>query len=85
MSSDRPAFFRATKSVVSRLKFTADERILSMMTSDVVLYNHPVIREAATVGRKDERLGEVVVAFVVIKPGAQLDEEEFFASARTAW
>lgn len=46
---------------------------------DEVLYNHPAIREAATVGRRDDRLGEVVVAFVARKPGAELDEEGFFA------
>ena len=31
---------------------------------DEVLFNHPAIREAATVGKRDDRLGEVVVAFV---------------------
>jgi long-chain acyl-CoA synthetase len=46
---------------------------------DEVLFNHPAIREAATVGRRDERLGEVVVAFVAVKKGAELDEETFFA------
>jgi long-chain acyl-CoA synthetase len=45
---------------------------------DEVLYNHPAIREAATVGRRDARLGEVVVAFVALKPGATLDEQAFF-------
>jgi long-chain acyl-CoA synthetase len=46
---------------------------------DEVLYSHPAIREAATVGVKDGRLGEVVAAFVALKPGATLDEEAFFA------
>ena len=46
---------------------------------DEVLFNHPAIREAATVGKRDDRLGEVVVAFVVVKSGAELDEEAFFA------
>lgn len=46
---------------------------------DEVLFNHPAIHEAATVGRRDERLGEVVVAFVVLKSGAKLDEEELLA------
>jgi long-chain acyl-CoA synthetase len=46
---------------------------------DEVLYNHPAIREVATVGRPDDRLGEVVVAFVARKPGAELDEDGFFA------
>jgi long-chain acyl-CoA synthetase len=46
---------------------------------DEVLYHHPAIREAATVGRKDPRLGEVVAAFVALQKGAKLDEEAFFA------
>jgi len=46
---------------------------------DEVLFNHPAIHEAATVGKRDDRLGEVVVAFVSVKSGAKLDEEEFFA------
>jgi long-chain acyl-CoA synthetase len=46
---------------------------------DEVLFNHPAIREAATVGRRDDRLGEVVVAFVALEKGADLDEEAFFA------
>ena len=47
-------------------------------TVDEVLYQHPSIAEAATVGRPDARLGEVLVAFVVKAPGAQLDEAGFF-------
>jgi long-chain acyl-CoA synthetase len=46
---------------------------------DEVLFNHPKIREAATVGKPDKRLGEVVVAFVALDAGAALTEEEFFA------
>jgi long-chain acyl-CoA synthetase len=49
---------------------------------DEVLYRHPAIAEAATVGRADERLGEVLVAFVVKRPGAALDETEFFEFCR---
>jgi long-chain acyl-CoA synthetase len=36
-----------------------------------VLYAHPAVSEAAVVGRPDERLGEEVVAFVVLKAGEQ--------------
>ncbi|HEU4616880.1 MAG TPA: AMP-binding protein [Gammaproteobacteria bacterium] len=46
---------------------------------DEVLFNHPSIREAATVGKPHARLGEVLVAFVVLDAGKQLTEEEFFA------
>ena len=46
---------------------------------DEVLFNHPAIREAATVGKHDDRLGEVVVAFVALKEGAELDEADVLA------
>ena len=46
---------------------------------DEVLYRHPAVAEAASVGRPDARLGEVLVAFVVLAPGAALSEEQFFA------
>jgi long-chain acyl-CoA synthetase len=46
---------------------------------DEVLFKHPKIREAATVGRPDHRLGEVLVAFVVVARGQTLSEDEFFA------
>ena len=49
---------------------------------DEVLYRHPAIAEAATVGKADERLGEVLVAFVVLEPGATLDEAGFFEFCR---
>ncbi len=45
---------------------------------DEVLFNHPKIREAATVGKPDARLGEVIVAFVVLDRGQSMTDEEFF-------
>jgi long-chain acyl-CoA synthetase len=50
---------------------------------DEVLFNHPSIREAATVGKRDARLGEVLVAFVVLADGEKLSEAEFFAYCET--
>jgi long-chain acyl-CoA synthetase len=50
---------------------------------DEVLFKHPKIREAATVGKPDPRLGEVLVAFVVLDAGARLTEEEFFEYCKT--
>ena len=47
------------------------------------LANHPKIREAATVGKRDARLGEVLVAFVVLDAGATLREDEFFDYCKT--
>lgn len=43
---------------------------------DELLFNHPAVAEAASVGRPDARLGEVLVSFVVRKPGASLTEAE---------
>jgi long-chain acyl-CoA synthetase len=50
---------------------------------DEVLFKHPKIREAATVGKPDARLGEVLVAFVVLDQGATLGEQEFFDYCKT--
>ena len=49
---------------------------------DEVLFKHPAIAEAASVGRPDALLGEVLVAFVVRKTGAVLAEEDFFQYCR---
>jgi 3-phosphoshikimate 1-carboxyvinyltransferase len=41
-----------------------------------VLYTHPAVREVAIVAMPDERLGERACAFVVLKPGGELDFEK---------
>jgi long-chain acyl-CoA synthetase len=43
---------------------------------DGVLFDHPKILEACTVGIPDEYRGETVKAFIVVKPGETLGEEE---------
>ncbi len=43
---------------------------------DGVLFDHPKILEACTVGVKDAYRGETVKAFVVVKPGETLTQEE---------
>ncbi len=43
---------------------------------DEVLFEHPKILEACAVGIKDAYRGETVKAFVVVKPGETLTEEE---------
>ncbi len=47
-----------------------------------VLYAHDAVVEAAVIGRPDERLGEEVIAFVCLAPGASITPEELIAFAR---
>jgi HIP---CoA ligase len=44
---------------------------------------HPAVHEVALVGMPDERLGEVVAAFVVAEPGVSFDADEFAAWCRS--
>jgi acyl-CoA synthetase (AMP-forming)/AMP-acid ligase II len=64
--------------IVDRLKDMIVSGGENIASSEVerVLYQHPAVMEAAVVGRKDERWGEVPVAFVVVNPavGATPDE-----------
>jgi long-chain acyl-CoA synthetase len=46
---------------------------------DNVLFDHPKILEACTVGIPDEYRGETVKAFIVVKEGETLTEEEVTA------
>jgi acyl-CoA synthetase (AMP-forming)/AMP-acid ligase II len=48
-----------------------------------VLYEHPAVLEAAVVARPDERWGEVPVAFVVLRPGAEATAESLVAHCRS--
>jgi len=41
---------------------------------DGVIFSHPAVLETATIGVPDERCGERIKAFVVLKPGHRLDE-----------
>ncbi|WP_018501810.1 long-chain-fatty-acid--CoA ligase [Parafrankia discariae] len=47
-----------------------------------VLYEHPDVVEAAVLGRPDDRLGEEVVAFVVLRSGARTRPEQLTAHCR---
>jgi len=46
---------------------------------DRILFAHPAVLESATIGVPDERCGEHVKSFVVLKPGQSLDKEELMA------
>jgi long-chain acyl-CoA synthetase len=47
-----------------------------------VLYEHPKVKEAAVIGVLDERRGETVKAFVVVKDGETTTEEELVTFCR---
>jgi acyl-CoA synthetase (AMP-forming)/AMP-acid ligase II len=49
---------------------------------EAVLAEHPAVVQSAVVGAADERWGEVVVAFVEIRPGADVLDEELRAHCR---
>ncbi|MFC1937497.1 AMP-binding protein, partial [Chloroflexota bacterium] len=49
---------------------------------DEVLYSHPAIQDAATVGIPDDFYGEEVKSFVVLKPGMKAIEEELINYCR---
>jgi long-chain acyl-CoA synthetase len=44
-----------------------------------VLYEHPAVRLCAVVGKPDAAVGEIVKAFVVLKDGISVSEEEIMA------
>jgi long-chain acyl-CoA synthetase len=48
-----------------------------------VLYAHPAVAEAAVIGMPDAMLGEDVLAFVAVKPGAAVDAEALMAFCQT--
>jgi long-chain acyl-CoA synthetase len=47
-----------------------------------VLFAHSAVAEAAVIGKPDEKLGEEILAFVVLKPGAAVTPEEIIAYCR---
>jgi long-chain acyl-CoA synthetase len=49
---------------------------------DDLLYTHPAVAHAAVIGVPDELYGEEVAAFVVLKNGSELTEEELIAFCR---
>ena len=49
---------------------------------DEILFQHPKVQDAVTVGVPDAYRGETVKAFVVLKPGESATEEEIIKFAR---
>jgi len=49
---------------------------------DEVLYQHPAVAAAATIGVPDQLYGEEVAAFIVLKEGREATEEEIIAFCR---
>jgi long-chain acyl-CoA synthetase len=47
-----------------------------------VLYEHPDVVEAGVIGRPDDRLGEEVVAYVALRPGAATTPSELSAHCK---
>ncbi len=49
---------------------------------DAVLMAHPAVLDSGTIGLPDERCGERVKSFVVLKPGENVTEDELLAHCR---
>jgi long-chain acyl-CoA synthetase len=50
---------------------------------DRILMSHPAVLEAATIGVPDERRGETVKSFVVLRPGQSVTAEDLLAVCRS--
>jgi acyl-CoA synthetase (AMP-forming)/AMP-acid ligase II len=47
-----------------------------------VLYAHPAVQEAAVVGRPDPEWGEIVAAFIQLRPASQATADELIEHCR---
>ena len=75
--SDEDGYFR----IVDRLKDMILVSGFNVYPNEVedVLFHHPAISKCAVVGLPDERTGERVKAYVVLKEGAELSGEDLIA------
>jgi acyl-CoA synthetase (AMP-forming)/AMP-acid ligase II len=55
---------------------------VSSLRVEAVLAQHPDVARAATVGVPDSRWGEIVMAVVVARDGAQIDQAELISFCR---
>jgi long-chain acyl-CoA synthetase len=70
--------------ILDRLKdmiVTGGENVYSGEV-EAVLYQHPAVREAAVFGIPDPQWGELVMACVVLKPGATVTVDDLTAHCR---
>ena len=77
---DEEGYYR----IVGRLKdmvISGGENVYPAEIEDV-LHTHPAVAEAAVLGVADERWGEVCVAFVALRPGAEADADELLGHCR---
>jgi long-chain acyl-CoA synthetase len=77
---DKAGFFY----ILDRLKdmiVTGGENVYSGEV-EAVIYGHPAVREVAVFGVPDPQWGEVVMACVVLEPGAKLIADELIAFCR---
>jgi len=65
--------------IVDRLKDMIIVSGLNVYSKEIEeeIYKHPDVVEAAVIGAPDEKRGEVVCAFVVLKEGKELNRKEF--------
>jgi long-chain acyl-CoA synthetase len=71
--------------LVDRLKDVIKRSGYSVYPAEVerVLHSHPAVGEAAVVGVPDEKIGEEIKAFVVLKPGAEASEEDLIEHCKS--
>ena len=70
--------------ILDRLKdmiVTGGENVYSGEV-EAVIYQHPAVREVAVFGIPDSKWGEIVMASVVVKPGATLTADELISFCR---
>ena len=55
---------------------------ISSIEVENIIYRHPAVMEAAVVARKDEKWGETPCAFVALKDGAEVSEQDIIDYCR---
>ncbi|RLI46425.1 long-chain fatty acid--CoA ligase [Candidatus Bathyarchaeota archaeon] len=70
--------------IVDRLKDTIKYKGYSVFPAEVenVLYTHPSVKECAVIGKPDSVAGEIPKAYVVLKEGAAITEDELIEYCR---